>query len=512
MAEDFVIEMLHITKEFPGIKANDDVTLQLRRGEVHALLGENGAGKSTLMSVLFGLYQPEQGTIKKNGEEVRIKDPNDANALGIGMVHQHFKLVECFSVLDNIMLGVEPCKAGFLQKSAARKRVVELSEKYGLRVDPDALISDISVGMQQRVEILKMLYRDNEILIFDEPTAVLTPQEIDELMEIMRGFKKEGKSILFITHKLNEIMAVADRCTVLRKGKGIGTVEIAKTTKEELSRMMVGRDVQFAVEKAPAKPGEPVLQVKDLKVPGRVHKKDAVRGVSFTVRAGEIVCLAGIEGNGQTELVYGLTGLEKVTGGSLTLCGQDITHASIRQRSKDGMSHIPEDRHKHGLVLDYTLEKNLVLQRYWEPAFQNHGFIKQGEVRAYADKLIEQYDVRSGQGSVTIARSMSGGNQQKAIIAREIDKDPKLLVAVQPTRGLDVGAIEYIHKQIVAERDRGTAVLLVSLELDEVMNLSDRILVMYEGEIVGEFDPKTTTVEELGLYMAGAKKQGKGAQ
>ena len=512
MAEDFVIEMLHITKEFPGIKANDDVTLQLRRGEVHALLGENGAGKSTLMSVLFGLYQPEQGTIKKNGEEVRIKDPNDANALGIGMVHQHFKLVECFSVLDNIMLGVEPCKAGFLQKSAARKRVVELSEKYGLRVDPDALISDISVGMQQRVEILKMLYRDNEILIFDEPTAVLTPQEIDELMEIMRGFKNEGKSILFITHKLNEIMAVADRCTVLRKGKGIGTVEIAKTTKEELSRMMVGRDVQFAVEKAPAKPGEPVLQVKDLKVPGRVHKKDAVRDVSFTVRAGEIVCLAGIEGNGQTELVYGLTGLEKVTGGSLTLCGQDITHASIRQRSKDGMSHIPEDRHKHGLVLDYTLEKNLVLQRYWEPAFQNHGFIKQGEVRAYADKLIEQYDVRSGQGSVTIARSMSGGNQQKAIIAREIDKDPKLLVAVQPTRGLDVGAIEYIHKQIVAERDRGTAVLLVSLELDEVMNLSDRILVMYEGEIVGEFDPKTTTVEELGLYMAGAKKQGKGAQ
>ena len=512
MAEDFVIEMLHITKEFPGIKANDDVTLQLRRGEVHALLGENGAGKSTLMSVLFGLYQPEQGTIKKNGEEVRIKDPNDANALGIGMVHQHFKLVECFSVLDNIMLGVEPCKAGFLQKSAARKRVVELSEKYGLRVDPDALISDISVGMQQRVEILKMLYRDNEILIFDEPTAVLTPQEIDELMEIMRGFKKEGKSILFITHKLNEIMAVADRCTVLRKGKGIGTVEIAKTTKEELSRMMVGRDVQFAVEKAPAKPGEPVLQVKDLKVPGRVHKKDAVRDVSFTVHAGEIVCLAGIEGNGQTELVYGLTGLEKITGGSLTLCGQDITHASIRQRSKDGMSHIPEDRHKHGLVLDYTLEKNLVLQRYWEPAFQNHGFIKQGEVRAYADKLIEQYDVRSGQGSVTIARSMSGGNQQKAIIAREIDKDPKLLVAVQPTRGLDVGAIEYIHKQIVAERDRGTAVLLVSLELDEVMNLSDRILVMYEGEIVGEFDPKTTTVEELGLYMAGAKKQGKGAQ
>ena len=507
-----MIEMLHITKEFPGIKANDDVTLQLRRGEVHALLGENGAGKSTLMSVLFGLYQPEHGVIKKNGQEVNIKDPNAANDLGIGMVHQHFKLVECFSVLDNIMLGVEPCKAGFLQKEKARKKVMELSEKYGLRVDPDALVSDISVGMQQRVEILKMLYRDNEILIFDEPTAVLTPQEIDELMEIMRGFKKEGKSILFITHKLNEIMAVADRCTILRKGKGIGTVDIAKTSKEELSRMMVGRDVQFAVEKAPAKPGDVVLSVKDMHVPGRVHKKDAVRGVSFEVRGGEIVCLAGIEGNGQTELVYGLTGLEKVTHGTITLDGQDITQVSIRQRSKDGMSHIPEDRHKHGLVLDYSLENNMVLQRYWEPRFQKMGFINKAAVREYSDRLIQQYDVRSGQGSSTIVRSMSGGNQQKAIIAREIDKDPKLLVAVQPTRGLDVGAIEYIHKQIVDERDRGKAVLLISLELDEVMDLSDRILVMYEGEIVGEFDPKQTTVQELGLYMAGAKRQGKGAQ
>ena len=508
MAEDFVIEMLNITKEFPGIKANDNITLQLRKGEVHALLGENGAGKSTLMSVLFGLYQPEQGVIKKNGKEVKINNPNDANDLGIGMVHQHFKLVECFSVLDNIMLGVEPCKAGFLQKEVARKKVVELSEKYGLRVDPDALVSDISVGMQQRVEILKMLYRDNEILIFDEPTAVLTPQEIDELMEIMRGFKAEGKSILFITHKLNEIMAVADRCTVLRKGKYIGTVDIANSSKEELSRMMVGRDVEFVVDKKPAQPGKTILSVQGMTVPSRTHKKDAVRNVSFDVRAGEIVCLAGIEGNGQTELVYGLTGLEKISGGTITLDGQDITHASIRQRSKDGMSHIPEDRHKHGLVLDYTVADNMVLQRYWQPEFQNHGFIKKGAVMDYAERLIKQYDVRSGQGPITIARSMSGGNQQKAIIAREVDKDPDLLVAVQPTRGLDVGAIEYIHKQIVAERDKGKAVLLVSLELDEVMNLSDRILVMYEGEIVGEFDPKTTTVEELGLYMAGAKKQG----
>ena len=510
MAEDYVIEMLHITKEFPGIKANDDITLQLRRGEVHALLGENGAGKSTLMSVLFGLYQPEQGTIRKNGKEVQIRNPNDANALGIGMVHQHFKLVECFTVLDNIILGVEPNKLGFLQKAEARKKVVALSEKYGLRVDPDALVSDISVGMQQRVEILKMLYRDNEILIFDEPTAVLTPQEIDELMEIMRGFKKEGKSILFITHKLNEIMAVADRCTVLRKGKYVGVVDIAGTTKEELSRMMVGRDVQLEVEKAPAKPGEVILDVQDVTIPSATHKKNAVKDVTFQVRAGEIVCLAGIEGNGQTEFVYGLTGLEKVSGGRISFCGKDITHASIRERSKDGMSHIPEDRHKHGLILDYTLENNMVLQRYWQPEFQNHGFIRKDKVREYSDRLIGQYDVRSGQGSVTIARSMSGRNPPKAIIAREIDRDPKLLVAVQPTRGLDVGAIEYIHRQIVAQRDAGKAVLLVSLELDEVMNLSDRILVMYEGEVVGEFDPKTTTVQELGLYMAGARKQGKG--
>ena len=318
MAEDFVIEMLNITKEFPGIKANDNITLQLRKGEVHALLGENGAGKSTLMSVLFGLYQPEQGVIKKNGKEVKINNPNDANDLGIGMVHQHFKLVECFSVLDNIMLGVEPCKAGFLQKEVARKKVVELSEKYGLRVDPDALVSDISVGMQQRVEILKMLYRDNEILIFDEPTAVLTPQEIDELMEIMRGFKAEGKSILFITHKLNEIMAVADRCTVLRKGKYIGTVDIANSSKEELSRMMVGRDVEFVVDKKPAQPGKTILSVQGMTVPSRTHKKDAVRNVNFDARAGEIVCLAGIEGNGQTELVYGLTGLEKISGAGWT--------------------------------------------------------------------------------------------------------------------------------------------------------------------------------------------------
>ncbi|MDD3401596.1 MAG: ABC transporter ATP-binding protein [Eubacteriales bacterium] len=506
---EYVIEMLNITKEFPGIKANDDITLQLKKGEIHALLGENGAGKSTLMSVLFGLYQPEAGTIKKNGEVVKIHNPNDANALNIGMVHQHFKLVEVFTVLDNIILGAEPNKMGFLQKAEARKKVIELSERYGLHVDPDAKIEDISVGMQQRVEILKMLYRDNEILIFDEPTAVLTPQEIDELMEIMRNFTKEGKSILFITHKLNEIMAVADRCTVLRKGKYMGTVNISETNKEELSRMMVGRDVQFEVDKGEEHLGDVVLKVEDVTVPSKLHSNNAVKNVSFEVRAGEIVCLAGIEGNGQTQFVHALTGLDKMSHGKITLCGHDITKASIRNRSKFGMSHIPEDRHKHGLVLDYSLEENLVLQRYWEPAFQKCGFIRRGEVRKYANKLIEQYDIRSGQGSITSARSMSGGNQQKAIVAREIDKDPELLVAVQPTRGLDVGAIEYIHKQLVAQRDAGRAVLLVSLELEEVMSVPDRILVMYEGEIVGEFDPKKVTVQELGLYMAGAKRQEK---
>ena len=514
--EQYAIEMLNITKRFPGIIANDNITLQLRHGEIHALLGENGAGKSTLMSVLFGLYQAEEGIIKKDGVEVKINDPNDANALGIGMVHQHFKLVECFTVLENIILGVEPNKAGFLQMDQAREKVMKLSEQYGLHVDPDALIEDITVGMQQRTEILKMLYRDNEILIFDEPTAVLTPQEIEELMDIMRGLAEEGKSILFISHKLNEIMAVADRCTVLRKGKYIGTVDVAKTDKAELSRMMVGRDVEFVVHKEEAKPNDVILEVEGLTVASKVHKNNAVKNilnqVSFNVREGEIVCIAGIDGNGQTELVYGLTGLEPVKEGTVTLCGQDITNMQIRKRSILGMSHIPEDRHKHGLVLDYTLEDNLVLQRYFEPQFVNGaGFLKRKNIRTYAEHLIDQYDVRSGQGPITLARAMSGGNQQKAIIAREIDKDPQLLIAVQPTRGLDVGAIEYIHRQIVAQRDKNKAVLLVSLELDEVMSLSDRILVMYEGEIVGELDPKKTTVEELGLYMAGAKREVHGA-
>ena len=504
---DYVIEMLHITKAFPGIKANDDITLQLKKGEIHALLGENGAGKSTLMSVLFGLYQPDSGEIRKDGQSVQINDPNDANRLHIGMVHQHFKLVEVFTVLDNIILGAEQTKHGFLQKAEARKKVLDLSEKYGLPVDPDAYIENISVGMQQRVEILKMLFRNNDILIFDEPTAVLTPQEIDELMQTMRGFASEGKSILFITHKLNEIMAVADRCTVLRKGKCVGTVEIANTTKDELARMMVGRKVSFAVEKQDAQPKDPALTVQNLSVAGRKGHRDAVSNVSFAVRRGEIVGIAGIDGNGQTELVYALTGLAPVKKGKVLLDSQDITEFTSRKRNDMGMSHSPEDRHKHGLVLDYTLAENLVLKSYHTPSYQHGGFLRFGEINRHADKLIEQFDIRSGQGGATIARSMSGGNQQKAIVARELDLQPELLIAVQPTRGLDVGAIEYIHRQLVAARDEGKAVLLVSLELDEVMNVSDRILVMYEGRIVAEVDAKAATEQELGLYMSGARRQ-----
>ncbi len=508
MESPYAIEMLNITKRFPGIIANDNISLQLRKGEIHALLGENGAGKSTLMSVLFGLYQPEEGTIVKDGEVVKINDPNDANALGIGMVHQHFKLVECFTVLDNIIMGVEPVgHLGFLHKQEAREKVLALSKKYGLDVNPDAKIEDITVGMQQRTEILKMLYRENDILIFDEPTAVLTPQEIDELMQIMRNLAAEGKSILFISHKLAEIMAVADRCTVLRKGKYIGTVNTKDTTMEELSAMMVGRNVNFHVEKQPVTPGETVLEVRHMTVASKTHNNNAVKDVSFKVRRGEIVCSAGIDGNGQSELVYGLTGLEPLVSGEIIMDGQDITKASIRKRSIAGMSHIPEDRHKHGLVLDYSLEYNMILQTYFESRFTNKmGFLRRKNIRSFSDRLIEEYDVRSGQGSVTIARSMSGGNQQKAIIARELDKQPEVLVAVQPTRGLDVGAIEFVHKQLVTQRDAGKAVLLISLELDEVMDVPDRILVMYEGEIVGELDPKKTTQEELGLYMAGAKR------
>ena len=536
MENNYAIEMLHITKEFPGIKANDDVTIQLKKGEIHALLGENGAGKSTLMSILFGLYQPDSGIIKKDGKEVKITDPNVATSLHIGMVHQHFKLVEVYSVLDNIILGDEPIKEynfsaknkvlnGFLKgfsktmtflnkhifkvidRKKAYDQVVKLSNQYGLFIEPNAKVQDITVGMQQRVEILKMLYRENDVLIFDEPTAVLTPQEISELMEIMKKLASEGKSILFITHKLNEIKEVADRCTVLRKGRCIGTVDVANVTKEELSEMMVGRKVQLIVDKTEAKPKDVVLKVENLVMIDKLHKTNAVNNVSFDVRKGEIVCIAGIDGNGQTDLVYGITGLEPIKSGKVYLNNVDITNLSIRKRNKVGLAHIPEDRHRHGLVLDYSLEQNLVLQNYFEDRFQKAGFIKFKNIRKYADDLIEKFDIRSGQGSITVARSMSGGNQQKAIVAREIDRNTDLLIAVQPTRGLDVGAIENIHSRLVELRDADKAVLLVSLELDEVMSLSDRILVMHKGEIVGEFNPKEVTAQELGLYMAGAKTQ-----
>lgn len=503
---DYVIEMCGIRKEFPGIVANDNITLQLKKGEIHALLGENGAGKSTLMSVLFGMYQPEQGVIKKNGKLLKINNPNDATRYGIGMVHQHFKLVHNFTALENIILGVETTKRGLLKMVDARTQVVELSHQYGLEVDPDAYISDITVGMQQRVEILKMLYRENEILIFDEPTAVLTPQEIVDLIKIMKGLAAEGKSILFITHKLGEIMEAADRCTVLRKGRGIGTVDVPATTIEELSEMMVGRKVNLHVEKPDVKTGQVILQVENLTVISKHSEKNVVNDVAFQVREGEIVCITGIGGNGQNELIYALTGMLLSDSGRVHLLNKDITKSHIRERGKAGIAHIPEDRHKHGLILDYNLAYNLVLQRYYTSDFQKAGFLKYDKIYQYADMLIERFDIRSSQGARTITRSMSGGNQQKAIVAREIDCQPQLLIAVQPTRGLDVGAIEYIHQQLLAERSRGKAVLLVSLELDEVMEISDRILVMYEGEIVADVTPQEVSYQELGLYMAGSKR------
>ncbi len=503
---EYVIEMNHITKEFGDFKAVDDVTFKVKKGEIHALLGENGAGKSTLMSVLFGLYQAEKGEILINGKKVSINNPNDANDLGIGMVHQHFKLVHNFTVLESIVLGKETTKNGFLKIDDARKKVKELSERYKLKIDTEALISDITVGMQQRVEILKMLYRDNDILIFDEPTAVLTQQEIDELMKIMKHLTEEGKSIVFITHKLNEIKAAAGRCSVLRKGKYIGTVDVKTTTIEEMSEMMVGRKISFAIDKKEYKSEEAVLEVQNLTIKAKNSRKSKVHDVSFNVNKGEILCIAGIDGNGQSELVQGITGLMPLSSGKIFLNNNDITKKSIRQKCVAGFAHIPEDRQKFGLVLDYSLKDNAVLQTYYEPKFQSRGFIKFDAVREYAKKLIEKFDIRSSQGEDSIVRGMSGGNQQKLIVAREIDRNPEIIIAVQPTRGLDVGAIEYIHKQIIGQRDSGKAVLLVSLDLDEVMNVSDRILVMYEGRIVGELNPKEVTVQELGLYMSGTKR------
>lgn len=498
---EYVIEMNNITKVFPGIVANDDITLQVKQGEIHALLGENGAGKSTLMNVLFGLYQPEQGEIKIKGKPVKITNPNIANDLGIGMVHQHFMLVHNFTVTENIILGNEPKKNGKIAVEEAAKEIKQLSEQYGLAVDPHAKIEDISVGMQQRVEILKTLYRGAEILIFDEPTAVLTPQEIHELIQIMKKLVQEGKSIILITHKLKEIMEVCDRCTIIRKGKGIGTVDVAETDEHKLAELMVGRQVNFKTEKIEAKPMEEVLSIANLIVHD-TRKLPAVKGLDLTVRAGEIVGIAGIDGNGQSELIEAITGLRKVESGSIAIKGKEITNWPVRRITEEGIGHIPEDRHKHGLVLDFSVRDNIVLQTYYKNPFSKKGILNFSKITEKAKALIEQFDVRTP-SEQTLARALSGGNQQKAIIAREVDRNPDLLIAAQPTRGLDVGAIEFIHKKLIEQRDNGKAVLLLSLELDEILNVSDRVAVIYEGEIVAIVNAKETNEQQLGLLMAG---------
>ena len=502
---EYVVEMLNIRKEFPGVVANDDISLQLKPGEIHALLGENGAGKSTLMSILFGLYTPDKGTIKVRGQKVNIANPNVANSLGIGMVHQHFKLVHNFTVTENIILGMEMKKGLVLDTKSAAERVKALSERYGLNVDPYAKVEDISVGMQQRVEIMKMLYRDAEVLIFDEPTSVLTPQEVQELMGIMRNLIAEGKSIILITHKLKEIKAIADRCTVIRRGKLIGTVDVASTSEEKLAEMMVGRQVSFNVQKKERQPGEVILDIKGLSVLSS-RKVLGLKNVSLQVRSGEILGIAGVDGNGQSELVEAITGMRRVEAGKIFLKGTDITDMSVRDRIKAKMAYIPEDRHKHGLILDYSIENNLVLKIYYNEPFSKNGLLNVAAIREHAKRVMEQFDVRSGQGPAASARSLSGGNQQKTIVGREIDHDPDLLIAVQPTRGLDVGAIEYIHKRIVEQRDNGKAVLLVSLELDEILNLSDRIAVINGGEIIDIVDAGKVSENELGLMMAGVKR------
>jgi len=501
-----IIEMRNITKQFPGILANDHVNLKLRRGEIHALLGENGAGKSTLMSILFGIYRPTDGQILKNGKEITIHSPNDANDYGIGMVHQHFKLVDVFTILDNIIMGVEPTRFGFVDRKKARVEIEKIMKQYDLSVDLDAKIQDVSVNMQQRTEILKMLYRQNEVLIFDEPTAVLTPQEISQLMETMKFLTKEGKSIIFITHKLDEIMEVCDRVTVLRRGKVIGTVDTKNTNKKELSRMMVGRDVIFDLKKKPMKPKDIVLEVNDLTVVSDRTNKNVVDHISFRIRQGEIVCVAGVDGNGQSELGLALAGLIEANSGQIILNNVDVTHKSIRYRNDHGLSHVPEDRHKHGLILQESLGNNLALKKYHLHPFQTRGITHKKPVRELAKELIAKFDIRSGEGVHSVMGSLSGGNQQKAIIAREIDKDSDLLLSIQTVRGLDVGAVEFAHRQIIEQRNKGKAVLLISFELDEVMSISDRILVMYEGKIVKNVLTKDITLEELGLYMAGAKE------
>lgn len=500
-----VVEMINISKEFPGVLACDDISFELRKGEIHALLGENGAGKSTLTSILFGLYQADSGTIRVRGKEVSIPNPNVANALGIGMVHQHFKLVHNFTVTENIILGMEPLKGLVVDTKRAATRIAELSAQYGLDVDPYALISEVSVGMQQRVEILKMLYRDAEILIFDEPTAVLTPQEVHELMKIMQALAKEGKSIILITHKLKEIKAVADRCTVIRRGKYVGTVDVQSTSLEKLAEMMVGRQVLFTVEKGEQAIGRPILEIESLMVAGHGGVM-CLKDFSLSIHAGEIMGLAGVDGNGQTELVESIIGLRSAVSGSIKLNGKEIINMPIRARLEEGISYIPDDRHKFGLILEYSLQENLVLKSYHRPPFSSRGLLNRDAIKDYAARVIKEFDVRAGRGASASARSLSGGNQQKAIVGREMDRDPDLLLAVQPTRGLDVGAIEYIHKRLLEQRQSGKAVLLVSLELDEILDLADRIAVINQGELVGIVEATATNENEVGLMMTGIKR------
>lgn len=501
----YAIEMKHIRKEFPSIIANDDINLQVEEGEIHALFGENGAGKSTLMNVLFGLYQPDEGEIYVHGKKVRIADPNDANRLGIGMVHQHFMLVEKFTVAENIILGREPTIHGRLDMTKAVKIVSDLSEKYGLDVDPMKKVEDITVGMQQRVEILKTLYRGSDILIFDEPTAVLTPLEIKELIDIMKRLVKEGKSIILITHKLKEIFEACDRCTVIRRGKIIGTVGIGETNPSDLADMMVGRKVNVRINNAPYEPKEKVLEIRDLTVLDS-RKVKAVNQLNLTVHGGEIMGIAGVDGNGQTELVEAITGLRKVKEGAIEINGNDVTNHKTRKIIEAGLGYIPEDRQKHGLVLDFSIGENMVLQTYYKKPYAFAGVLNNKVISKKAKQLIHEYDVRTP-GEKTLARSLSGGNQQKVIVAREVDRSPQLLVAAQPTRGLDIGAIEFIHGKLLEEKEKGKAVLLVSFELDEILHLSDRIAVIFEGRIIDIVNPKETNENELGLLMAGRKKE-----
>lgn len=502
---EYVIEMLNIRKEFPGIVANDNITLQVKKGEIHALLGENGAGKSTLMNVLFGLYQPEKGEIKIKGEKVNITNPNIANDLGIGMVHQHFMLVEPFTVTQNIILGSEPTKYGQINLKVAEKEVQELSDRYGLRVDPKAKIRDISVGMQQRVEILKMLYRGADVLILDEPTAVLTPQEINELFEIIESLVDEGKSIILITHKLKEIMQVCDRCTVIRKGVGIGTVNVSETTVEELATLMVGRSVSFKTEKEEAKPTDVVLKVENVHINDN-RNVPVVKGLNLEVRANEIVGIAGIDGNGQTELIEAIAGLKKTESGSVYLNNEPITNLSPREITEKGLAHIPQDRQKFGLVLDFPVSENIALQTYYQEPYSKNKILNYEKIDEFSERIVKEYDVRTP-SIHTKTSALSGGNQQKVIIGREVDRSPDLLIAAQPTRGLDVGAIEFIHQKLVEERDKGRAVLLLSFELDEILDVSDRIVVIFDGKIVADVKPEETTEQELGLLMAGSDKK-----